>query len=63
MRCSRCGATHVDGIRDHHPACPFRRPGNVLAEHPDLIDWEADMEFWFGEAWSGPVERKRVGRR
>lgn len=59
-----CGSRYrLDGILRHHPACSFYRAADLLAEHPDLIDWEADMEFWFGDAWSGPVERKRAGRR
>lgn len=60
MACSRCGARHgADGIRRHHPGFEFHRAEDMLAEHPDLLDWEGDAEFWWGADWTGPAPTRK----
>lgn len=57
--CAKCGGKIVDGVRRHAPTCDFYRPVDMLAEHPDLIDWEADAEYWFGDDWTGPAPKRK----
>lgn len=46
-RCSTCGGTRVDNILRHLPGCDFYRPADMIREHPDLVDLEADTAFWY----------------
>lgn len=49
MRCSECGDTPIAGILRHTTVCSFyrMRPATVLFEHPDLVDLDAELGFWY----------------
>lgn len=49
MTCSSCGGTREDGFLRHQPGCAFYRAQDMLAEHPDLLDLDAEAAYWYPE--------------
>lgn len=47
--CSDCGGQRVDNCVQHRPGCGSYRPADMLVQHPDIADIEANLDYWYGE--------------
>lgn len=45
--CSMCEGERVDGCIEHRPGCDFYRPRDMFDRHPDLIDLDANVDYWY----------------